>query len=76
MKIPAEVVNLMLGKLSDSIIFVFQWAALLPVIAFVFVLMMGRARLIVGQQGQQGAPGSGPQGAGGTGKPDPSYQKG
>jgi len=76
MKMPAEVVSLLLGKLSDSIIFVFQWSALLPIIAFVFVLMMGRARLVVGQQGQQGAPGSGAQGAGGAGKPDPSYQKG
>ncbi|GFN30827.1 MDR family MFS transporter [Paenibacillus xylaniclasticus] len=76
MNMPAEVVSMLLGKLSDSITFVFQWSALLPIIAFVFVLLMGSARLIVRQQGTQGAPGANPQGAGSTGKPDPSYQKG
>lgn len=77
MQIPVDVVNMLIGKLSDSIVYgVFQWSVLLPVIAFVFVLLMGRARLEVTKQGPgpQGEPGG--QGPSGAGKPDPSFQKG
>lgn len=81
MHMPADVVKLLVGKLSDSIIHgVFQWTVILPVVAFVFVLLMGRARLELSKPGAQGAPGGqghGPSGAaGGAGKPDPSFQKG
>jgi hypothetical protein len=79
MGMPADVVKLLVGKLSDSIIHgVFQWTVILPVVAFVFVLLMGRARLELSKPGAQGAPGGhGPSGAaGGAGKPDPSFQKG
>lgn len=45
MGLTPEVVNVLLGKLADSILFVFQWNVILPVIAIIFVLLMGRARL-------------------------------
>jgi len=67
MGIPPEVINMLLGKLADSIIFVFQWSVLLPVIALVFALLMGRARLQAAG-GPDGA--SAPQG---EGKPEPSF---
>jgi MFS family permease len=79
MQMPANVVDSLIKQLSDSIIHgVFQWTVVLPAVAFVFVLLMGRARLEMAKPGAQGAPdGHGPSGAaGGAGKPDPSYQKG
>ncbi len=58
MGIPAEALNAMLAKLGDSIIFIFQWSALLPLLALVFAILMGRARLQAqqGPQGQQAQP--------------------
>ncbi|MCD1259341.1 MFS transporter [Paenibacillus athensensis] len=69
MGIPKAVIDMLLGKLADSIIFVFQWSVLLPVLALVFALLMGRARL-------QAAPKGGPGGAGAPqsdNKPEPSF---
>ena len=76
MGISAEIVNSLLSKLADSIIFIFQWAVILPVLAIVFALLMGRARLEIAKQAPQGAPGKqGPKGDG-AGKPEPSYRGG
>nr|WP_123039482.1 MDR family MFS transporter [Cohnella candidum]AYQ71418.1 DHA2 family efflux MFS transporter permease subunit [Cohnella candidum] len=69
----AEAVNLLLSKLADSIIYVFQWSVILPIIAFVFVLMMGRARLAAPMQA--GQPGGPPQGEH-AGKPETSMHGG
>lgn len=56
MGIPAEALQQMLNKLGDSIIHVFQWATVLPIIAFVFAVLMGKARLPAVPKGQpQGA---------------------
>ncbi|EFM10099.1 drug resistance transporter, EmrB/QacA subfamily [Paenibacillus curdlanolyticus YK9] len=71
MHMPADVVSLLLGKLSDSIIYVFQWSVILPVVAFIFIVLMGNARLETSKQGHPGSPQ-----AGAGGKPDPALQKG
>jgi EmrB/QacA subfamily drug resistance transporter len=44
-KFPPEVLTKMIGGLADSIAFVFQWSVLLPIIALLFVLLMGRANV-------------------------------
>lgn len=86
MGLPAEAVNNLLGQFADSVISIFQWSVLLPAVAIIFVLLLGRARLEIGKAGQ-GAPGGrgGPGGAGGagqpkaggdSGKPEPSYDRG
>lgn len=62
----ADMVNSLLIKLADSIMYIFQWSILLPILAFVFVLLMGRARMEIGKAAQQGA----------HGKPEPSGQRG
>ena len=53
MGISAEIVNALLSKLADSIIFIFQWAVILPVLAIVFALLMGRARLEIAKQARK-----------------------
>ncbi|MCD9024001.1 MDR family MFS transporter [Cohnella silvisoli] len=79
MGLTADVVNGLLTKLADSIIFIFQWSVILPILALVFALLMGRARMEKAQPGQQGAPGPqsshGPKGEG-AGKPEPSFHGG
>ncbi|MBO9610321.1 MAG: MFS transporter [Paenibacillaceae bacterium] len=86
MHLSKEAVAVMLGKLSDSILFIFQWSVLLPVLALVFILLMGRARAQIpqgaqgGAQGGPGAPGSpeakGKQGAPGADQAAPSFHGG
>ncbi len=76
--LPGGMVDELLSKLSDSILFIFQWSVLLPVLAFVFIFMMGRARMEIAKPGAQGAPEAqgGPHGGGAAGKPEPSYDRG
>lgn len=82
MGLSQDVINVLLHKLADSILFIFQWSVLLPVLAIVFALLLGRARLEIGKAagGPQGSPGKpgpqGPQGGEGAGKPEPSYHGG
>lgn len=85
MGLSADVVNSLLAKLSDSIIYIFQWSVLLPALAFVFVILMGNSRMEranpnPGQQGSAGPQGSqdspGKKGEGAKGKPEPSYHGG
>ncbi|WP_168122969.1 MDR family MFS transporter [Paenibacillus sp. HB172176] len=60
MGLPAELINSLLSKLSDSIIDVFQWSVILPAVAIIFAILMGKARLEAakpGHQGEQGRPG-------------------
>ncbi|WP_135551335.1 MDR family MFS transporter [Paenibacillus cymbidii] len=71
MHLSKEAVAVMLGKLSDSILFIFQWSVLLPVLALVFILLMGRARAQI-PQGAQGGPG----GPGAPGTPEAKGQQG
>ncbi|QMV40838.1 MDR family MFS transporter [Cohnella cholangitidis] len=75
-----DIVNALLGKLADSILYIFQWSVLLPVLALVFVLLMGRARMEKANPGQQGSPGTPPNAQGGndavSGKPEPSFHGG
>jgi len=55
--IPANVLQKLLDALADSIIYVFQWAVVLPVVALVFAMLMGRARLApVPRTGGNGGP--------------------
>jgi MFS family permease len=55
--IPANVLQKLLDALADSIIYVFQWAVVLPVVALVFAMLMGRARLApVPRPGGNGGP--------------------
>ncbi len=76
MHLSKDLIDSLIAKLSDSILFVFQWSVLLPVLALVFVFLLGRARMEVAQPGAQGVPGSqGPQGGGAAGKPEPSYNR-
>ncbi|MFC4808708.1 MDR family MFS transporter [Paenibacillus sp. GCM10023250] len=77
MGLPADIVNNLLSEFAHSVIAIFQWSVLLPAVAIVFVLLMGRARLEVNRGGQQGAPVKPGQPAGGeAGKPEPSYHGG
>lgn len=39
-----DMVSLLLGKLADSIVQVFQWSVILPIAALVFAILMGSAR--------------------------------
>lgn len=73
---PDGMIDQLLVKLSDSILFIFQWSVLLPVLALVFVFMLGRARMEIAKPG--GAPGAqGSHGGGAAaGKPEPSYDRG
>jgi EmrB/QacA subfamily drug resistance transporter len=76
MHLTKDLVDTLLLKLSDSIIYIFQWSILLPVLALVFVFLMGRARMEFAKPGTQGSPGAqGPQGGGASGKPEPSYNR-
>lgn len=43
--IPQDILHKMLGGLADSIAYVFQWSIVLAVIAAIFILMMGRAKM-------------------------------
>ncbi|WP_445670248.1 MDR family MFS transporter [Paenibacillus sp. PL2-23] len=45
MGLTPEIVQVLLGKLADSIVFVFQWSVMLPLVALVFVFLMGSSRL-------------------------------
>lgn len=67
MGLPADFVTLLIGKLSDSILFIFQWNVLLPILAFVFAILMGRSRLELSPK-----PKAAPSGEE-AGKPEPSY---
>lgn len=75
MHLSKEAIAIMLGKLSDSILFIFQWSLLLPVLALVFVFLMGRARIERPQGAPGGAPG-GPGSPGSTGSPEAKGQQG
>jgi len=78
MGLSPEIVNGLLGKLADSIIYIFQWSVILPALALVFVLLMGRARMEKVAPGQHGAPvqhdGHGPK-AEASGKTEPSFNR-
>jgi len=69
MGLSPDIVNALLGKLADSILFVFQWSVLLPALAFVFVLLMGRARM---EKPAPGAHGEAPGGKGNASGPFPA----
>jgi len=69
MGLSPDIVSGLLAKLADSILYIFQWSTLLPVLALAFVLLMGRARMEKATPGQRGAPDSG-------GKPKPSLNRG
>ncbi|TYP68082.1 MDR family MFS transporter [Paenibacillus methanolicus] len=43
MGLSGDVVEALLGKLADSILYLFQWSVLLPIVAVVFAILMGRA---------------------------------
>ncbi|MCA0753576.1 MFS transporter [Paenibacillus sp. N4] len=73
MGLTPEIVNNLIGKLADSIVFLYQWSVLLPVVAIIFVILMGRARLETGQQGRHGH--SNVQGDAAV-KQDPSFNRG
>jgi EmrB/QacA subfamily drug resistance transporter len=74
MGIPADVLNTLLAKLGDSIIYVFQWSVLLPAVALVFALLMGKARLSAAQGAPQGsqAGGRGSHGGEPSGQAEPT----
>lgn len=73
MGLSQDAIHLLLGKLSDSIVYVFQWSALLPILALVFVFLLGNARALPSKapHGQ----GDGPAG-GAAGKHKPSFHGG
>lgn len=73
MGLSPELVNTLLGKLADSIIFIFQWSVILPILALVFVFLMGRARLETTKSAQPSP--SGQQGETAV-KPNPSLKRG
>ncbi|MFC5405556.1 MDR family MFS transporter [Cohnella soli] len=73
MHLSPDIVNALLGKLSDSILFIFQWSILLPIAALIFIFLMGNARSTAPKPGAQGAPGSANSQGGGAGKPEPSF---
>ncbi|WNR44215.1 MDR family MFS transporter [Paenibacillus roseipurpureus] len=87
MGLGADVIQVMLQQFANSVIAIFQWSLILPLIALIFVFLMGRARLELNKSGQTGGPGAhGGQGGsggpgkpgapGGSGKPEPSYNGG
>lgn len=79
MGLSQDIVNSLLFKLADSIIYIFQWSVLLPVLALIFVLLMGRARYEAAQPGPQGAAGhsSTPSTkSDGISRPEPSLHEG
>ncbi|WP_028559553.1 MDR family MFS transporter [Paenibacillus pinihumi] len=47
---PAEILQRMIAGLADSIAFLFEWSVALPVVAVIFILMLGRARVPKGAQ--------------------------
>ncbi|MFC5702961.1 MDR family MFS transporter [Cohnella faecalis] len=69
MGLSAEAVGALLSKLADSIISIFQWSIILPVIALIFAILMGRARLETAKPAQKGS--SEPHGDGAS-RPEPS----
>jgi len=73
MGLSAEAVNALLGKLADSILYVFQWSALLPVLALIFVWLLGRSRMEKPAPGTRGAPGK-PGGSGDSGPPQGTHR--
>ncbi|BBI35054.1 MDR family MFS transporter [Cohnella abietis] len=78
MGLSSDAVNHLLSKLADSIIFIFQWSVILPIIALVFALLMGRARMEKSTPGQPGAsgPGNSQNQKDGASKPEPSFHGG
>jgi len=76
MHLSKEVIAQLLGKLADSILFIFQWSVALPVLALIFVFLLGRARL----ERTQGAPGANgphnPKGSPDQEKGEPSLNRG
>jgi hypothetical protein len=70
MGLSEELVSGLIGKLADSIVFIYQWSVLLPIVAIVFVILMGRARLETEQGSNQDKQ------SGGKVKPDPSMNRG
>ncbi|NBD23819.1 DHA2 family efflux MFS transporter permease subunit [Paenibacillus sp. T1] len=80
MGLPADIVNNLLKEFAHSVIAIFEWSVILPVVAIVFALLLGRARLEVNKSGPQGTPGAagkpGPQAGGEAAKPAPSYHGG
>ncbi|MCC3377503.1 MDR family MFS transporter [Cohnella sp. REN36] len=72
MGIPANVMQLLIDKLGHSILYIFQWSVLLPVIALVFALLMGNARLETPQRAPQGAGHGEAQGEGAPVRGEPS----
>lgn len=63
-QIPAEVMKKLIAALADSIAVVFEVTIVLAVLAIVFVLLMGKAKLDTSaRRGPQGSPQGGPAGA-------------
>lgn len=65
-----ELMEKLLAQLGHSIIFLFQWAVVIPIVALVFALMMGRARARAADPGAAGGRGDP------SGKPEPSFHGG
>ncbi|WP_183603387.1 MDR family MFS transporter [Paenibacillus phyllosphaerae] len=61
MGLSQDVINVLLGNLADSILFLFQWSVILPAGALIFALLMGRAGLEArgDKQGAKPAPTAG-----------------
>ncbi|MBB6732534.1 MDR family MFS transporter [Cohnella zeiphila] len=75
MGIPADVLNTLLTKLGDSIIYIFQWSVILPIGALIFALLMGKARLPAPQAAAPGGGGGSHGGGDAAKKPEPSFQR-
>ncbi|WP_219835620.1 MDR family MFS transporter [Paenibacillus sp. R14(2021)] len=75
MNLPQDVVNNLLNQFAHSVIHIFQWSLLLPVVGLAFVLLMGRARLEIKKPGAQDAPGK-PGQQHDAGKVEPTFHGG
>lgn len=49
-RIPAEILDKIIGSLSDSIVHTFMWALVPSVLAFLFIFLMGNERIILNKQ--------------------------
>ncbi|MBP1991114.1 MDR family MFS transporter [Paenibacillus eucommiae] len=49
---PPDVLQKMIDGLADSIAFVFQWSIVLPILAFLLILLMGRANIEKSKPGE------------------------
>ncbi|MEI7026656.1 MDR family MFS transporter [Paenibacillus sp. y28] len=54
-QIPQEMLQGMISALADSIGYIFQWSLVFVALSFVFILMMGKARMELNAAGKPGA---------------------